>query len=140
MPLGASTVSGLFTDDVLRMMGEFNERPLIMPLSNPTSRAECTSHAAAAATQGRAIFSAGSPFENVTVDGNTMHANQGNNFYVFPGLGLGTILVGADHISDGMLNAAAEAIPKILDDAALSRGEIYPRINQIRQGRVSTKP
>lgn len=130
--LGASTVTGLFTDDVLQMMGEFNERPVIMPLSNPTSRAECTSEAAAKATQGRAIFSAGSPFESVTVDGNTMHANQGNNFYVFPGLGLGTILVGADHISDGMLNAAAEAIPKILDREALSRGEIYPRINQIR--------
>jgi malic enzyme len=91
--LGASTVSGLFTDDVLRMMGEHNERPVIMPLSNPTSQAECTSQAAAHATQGRAIFSAGSPFESVTVDENTMHANQGNNFYVFPGLGLGTILV-----------------------------------------------
>ena len=131
--LGASTVSGLFTDDVLRMMGEFNERPIIMPLSNPTSRAECTSKAAAEATGGRAIFSAGSPFEPVTVDGNTMHANQGNNFYVFPGLGLGTILVGADHISDGMLNAAAEAIPNILSEEALSRGEIYPHINQIRE-------
>ena len=61
-----------------------------------------------------------------------MHANQGNNFYVFPGLGLGSILVGSDHISDGMLNAAAEAIPKILSEEALARGEIYPRINQIR--------
>jgi malate dehydrogenase (decarboxylating) len=130
--LGASTVSGLFTEEVLQLMGEINHRPLIMPLSNPTSRAECTAAAAAAATGGRAIFSAGSPFESVTVDGTTMHANQGNNFYVFPGLGLGTILVGADHISDGMLNAAAEAIPAFLDDAALARGEIYPRINQIR--------
>ena len=81
-----------------------------MPLSNPTSRAECTSAAAAAATGGRAIFSSGSPFESQRVDGRYMHANQGNNFYVFPGLGLGSILVGSDHISDGMLNAAAEAI------------------------------
>lgn len=130
--LGASTVKGLFTDDVLELMGEINQRPVIMPLSNPTSRAECTAEAAAQATQGRAIFSSGSPFESVTVDGRYMHANQGNNFYVFPGLGLGAILVGAEHISDGMLNAAAEAIPKTLDQDALSRGQIYPRIDQIR--------
>jgi len=130
--LGASTVKGLFTDEILTLMGEFNERPIIMPLSNPTSRAECTSAAAAAATGGRAIFSSGSPFENQKVDGRYMHANQGNNFYVFPGLGLGSILVGSDHISDGMLNAAAEAIPASLDADALKRGEIYPRIKNIR--------
>lgn len=130
--LGASTVKGLFTEEILQMMGEFNERPVIMPLSNPTSRAECTSKAAAKATGGRALFSSGSPFEHVTTDGKYMHANQGNNFYVFPGLGLGSILVGSDHISDGMLNAAAEAIPRSLDDAALARGEIYPRISAIR--------
>ena len=130
--LGASTVAGLFDDDVLKEMGEINERPIIMPLSNPTSRAECSSTAAANATGGRAIFSSGSPFEHKRVDGRYMHANQGNNFYVFPGLGLGSILVGSDHISDGMLNAAAEAIPKILSEEALARGEIYPRINQIR--------
>jgi len=75
-------------------MGEINERPIIMPLSNPTSRAECTAEAAARATGGRALFSAGSPFPDAVVDGKTMRANQGNNFYVFPGLGLGTILVG----------------------------------------------
>ena len=130
--LGASTVKGLFTDEILALMGEFNERPIIMPLSNPTSRAECTSAAAAAATGGRAIFSSGSPFESQRVDGRYMHANQGNNFYVFPGLGLGSILVGSDHISDGMLNAAAEAIPRSLDADALARGEIYPRISKIR--------
>ena len=130
--LGASTVRGLFTEDVLEAMGEINERPVIMPLSNPTSRAECTSSQAAEATDGRAIFSSGSPFEHKTVNGRYMHANQGNNFYVFPGLGLGSILVGADHISDGMLNAAAEAIPAILSEEQLKRGEIYPRVNQIR--------
>ena len=130
--LGASTVKGLFTDEILGMMGEFNERPIVMPLSNPTSRAECTSAAAARATGGRAIFSSGSPFENQKVDGRYMHANQGNNFYVFPGLGLGSILVGSDHISDGMLNAAAEAIPRSLDADALARGEVYPRIAKIR--------
>jgi malate dehydrogenase (decarboxylating) len=131
--LGASTVKGLFTDEILTMMGEFNERPIIMPLSNPTSRAECTSKAVAKATQGRALFSSGSPFEHVTTDDGTyMHANQGNNFYVFPGLGLGSILVGSDHISDGMLNAAAEAIPRSIPAEGAKRGEIYPRIANIR--------
>mmetsp|Transcript_4762 Transcript_4762/g.12025 ORF Transcript_4762/g.12025 Transcript_4762/m.12025 type:complete len:687 (-) Transcript_4762:44-2104(-) len=131
--MGASTVSGLFTDEILTMMGEYNERPIIMPLSNPTSRAECTAEAVAKATQGRAIFSSGSPFPNTTSDGRTMIANQGNNFYVFPGLGLGSLLVGADHISDGMLNAAAEAIPKSLESDALERGEIYPHVSRIRE-------
>jgi malate dehydrogenase (decarboxylating) len=130
--MGASTARGIFTETILRTMGECHERPIIMPLSNPTSCAECTAEEAAKATGGRAIFSAGSPFDDVVVDGRTMVANQGNNFYVFPGLGLGTILVGADHISDGMLNAAAEAIPKILTREQLNRGEIYPAIKRIR--------
>lgn len=135
--LGASTVSGLFTHEILTRMGELNKNPIIMPLSNPTSRAECTAEAAANATEGRAIFSAGSPFDDVSRGGVTMVANQGNNLYVFPGLGLGSILVGSNYISDGMLNAAAEAIPKTLHDGAIRRRAIYPRIADIRD--VSVK-
>ena len=135
--LGASTVSGLFTHEILTRMGELNKNPIIMPLSNPTSRAECTAEAAANATEGRAIFSAGSPFDDVSRNGVTMVANQGNNLYVFPGLGLGSILVGSNYISDGMLNVAAEAIPKTLHDGAIRRRAIYPRIADIRN--VSVK-
>jgi len=131
--MGASTVQGLFSKEVLEEMGRLNERPVIMPLSNPTSRAECTAEDAAIATQGRALFSSGSPFDDVEVGGRVMRANQGNNFYVFPGLGLGALLSGAPRITDSMLNAASEAIPDMLDSESLARGCIYPRIHQIRE-------
>lgn len=130
--LGVSTVKGLFTEEVLREMGTINERPIIMPLSNPTSRAECTAEEAARATGGRAIFSAGSPFEDVEIDGRAMKANQGNNFYVFPGLGLGAVLSKSRVISDGMLQAAALAIPNMLTSAQYESGTIFPSIDRIR--------
>ena len=130
--LGVSTVKGLFTDEVLREMGKINERPIIMPLSNPTSRAECTAEEAARATGGRAIFSAGSPFEDVEIDGTVMKANQGNNFYVFPGLGLGAVLSKSRVISDGMLQAAALAIPNMLTSEQYESGTIFPSIDRIR--------
>ena len=130
--LGVSTVKGLFTKDILKTMGDINERPIIMPLSNPTSRAECTSEEAADATGGRAIFSSGSPFDDVEVNGRVMKANQGNNFYVFPGLGLGSVLSKSPIISDGMLQAAAKAIPAMLTPEQLQAGVIYPRIDRIR--------
>jgi malate dehydrogenase (decarboxylating) len=113
-------------------MGTINERPIIMPLSNPTSRAECTAEEAARATGGRAIFSAGSPFEDVEIDGRAMKANQGNNFYVFPGLGLGAVLSKSRVISDGMLQAAALAIPNMLTSAQYESGTIFPSIDRIR--------
>jgi len=130
--LGVSTVKGLFTDEVLREMGKINERPIIMPLSNPTSRAECTAEEAARATGGRAIFSAGSPFEDVEINGTVMKANQGNNFYVFPGLGLGAVLSKSRVISDGMLQAAALAIPNMLTTEQYESGTIFPSIDRIR--------
>lgn len=131
--MGVSTVSGLFTREVLQKMGEINERPIIMPLSNPTSRAECTAQQAAEATGGRAIFSAGSPFEDVEMpNGHVMKANQGNNFYVFPGVGLGALLSKSSVISDGMLQAAAMAVPAMLTREQHESGTIFPRINRIR--------
>ena len=130
--LGLSTVAGLFTQEVLQAMGQYNEQPMIFPLSNPTSRAECTAQAAADATQGRAIFSAGSPFPDAHAGGRVVKANQGNNFYVFGGLGLGVLLSGATIVSDGMLQAAAEALPGMLSEDDLARGIIYPRVGDIR--------
>lgn len=130
--LGLSTVSGLFTEDVLTAMGQYNERPMIFPLSNPTSRAECTSQQAANTTQGRAIFSSGSPFPDAQAGGRTVKANQGNNFYVFGGVGLGVLLSGASHVSDAMLQAAAEALPCMLTQDDMRTGTIYPRVAEIR--------
>ena len=131
--LGLSTVHGLFSETALRRMGELNDRPLIFPLSNPTSRSECTCAEAAAATDGRAIFACGSPFEDAAGrSGRVVRANQGNNFFVFPGVGLGVLLCGATQVTDGMLIAAAEALPKLLSADDLKAGSIYPRVAQIR--------
>jgi len=132
--LGLSTVSGLFSEKALTAMGQLNERPLIFPLSNPTSRAECTAEAAATHTGGRCIFAAGSPFADVLLpNGKLITANQCNNMFVFPGLGLGTVISGAEHVSDAMLQAAAEALPKLLSAADLADSRIFPRIKDIRR-------
>jgi malate dehydrogenase (decarboxylating) len=130
--LGLSTKKGLFTSEALIAMGQLNERPLIFPLSNPTSKAECTCAEAATATDGRAIFGAGSPFADASAGGRTVRANQMNNFHVFPGVGLGVLLSGAEVVSDGMLQAAAEALPRMLTLDDLSSGYIYPRVRDIR--------
>ena len=130
--LGLSTVRGLFSADVLRAMAALNARPIIFPLSNPTSRAECTCEEAAQATDGRAIFGSGSPFPDAVVNGRTVKANQANNFFIFPGVGLGTLLSGASVVSDGMLQAAAESLPQMLTPEALAEGAIFPRVRDIR--------
>jgi malate dehydrogenase (decarboxylating) len=135
--LGLSTVKGLFSEKALRMMSQLNARPLILPLSNPTSRSECTCEQAAVASEGRAIFACGSPFpDHVMPDGTVVRANQGNNFFVFPGVGLGAALCGAARVTDGMLIAAAEALPTLLTAADHAAARIYPRVSDIR--RVST--
>lgn len=134
--LGLSTVAGLFSEKALTAMGQLNTRPLIFPLSNPTSRAECTAEAAAKHTGGRCIFAAGSPFADVVMDGKRITANQCNNMFVFPGLGLGVVISGAEHVSDSMLQAAAEALPKLLSPSDLADSRIFPRIPDIRK--VST--
>jgi malate dehydrogenase (decarboxylating) len=131
--LGLSTVHGLFTEKTLRRMGELNARPLIFPLSNPTSRSECTCEEAAVATDGRAIFACGSPFDDAAgPSGKVVRANQGNNFFVFPGVGLGVLLCGASLVTDCMLIAAAEALPQLLSAEDLAVGCIYPRVAHIR--------
>lgn len=130
--LGLSTVHGLFSQNALRRMGQINERPLIFPLSNPTSRSECTAEEAATATEGRCIFACGSPFEDAQAGGRTVRANQGNNFFVFPGVGLGVLLCGAANVTDSMLIAAAEALPRLLSEHDLEVGCIYPRVKDIR--------
>eukprot|EP00811_Abedinium_folium_P001199 NODE_11097_length_1308_cov_4.927180.p1 GENE.NODE_11097_length_1308_cov_4.927180~~NODE_11097_length_1308_cov_4.927180.p1 ORF type:complete len:270 (-),score=93.94 NODE_11097_length_1308_cov_4.927180:299-1108(-) len=131
--MGASTVGGLFTREVLEFMGETNHRPFIAALSNPTSHAECTIEEAAAATNGRCLFSAGSPFEDVEHSGRIVAGNQGNNFYIFPGLGLAVIVGQCGSVSDGMLRASAEALPKMLSQEQLDAGRLYPGIKHIRK-------
>nr|GMD31617.1 NAD-dependent malic enzyme 59 kDa isoform, mitochondrial [Ipomoea batatas] len=108
--LGLSGVGGIFTEEVLRAMRESDSsKPAIFAMSNPTNNAECTAADAFKYAGGNSVFGSGSPFDNVDLgNGKVGHVNQANNMYLFPGIGLGALLSGARHISDKMLEAAAE--------------------------------
>jgi malate dehydrogenase (oxaloacetate-decarboxylating)(NADP+) len=130
--IGVSGQPSTFTRPVLEAMARFNERPIVFALSNPTSKAECTAEAAYAWTQGRAIFASGSPFEPVTIHGKTYVPGQGNNAYIFPGVGLGVIVCGARLVTDEMFFAAAKALAHEVSEADLEQGRIYPPLAKIR--------
>ncbi|KAK1261488.1 hypothetical protein QJS04_geneDACA008734 [Acorus gramineus] len=118
--LGLSAVGGLFSKEVLEALKDSTStRPAIFAMSNPTKNAECTPEEAFSILGDHIIFASGSPFNDVVLgDGGIGHSNQGNNMYLFPGIGLGTLLSGARIISDGMLQAAAECIRDITKEVA----------------------
>ncbi|MEO1036998.1 MAG: NAD-dependent malic enzyme [Pseudomonadota bacterium] len=130
--IGATGAPGLFTREVLELMAALHERPIVFALSNPTSRAECTAEEAYRATQGRAIFASGSPFGPVNYGGRTLVPGQGNNVYIFPGIGLGAVAVNASGINDAMFLAAAKALAARVDAEALANGTVYPALTDIR--------
>ena len=135
--IGVSGQGGSFTPDVLHTMAEINDgtsgRPLIMALSNPTAKAECTAEEAYKHTQGRAIFASGSPFADVTMHGRTYCPGQGNNAYIFPGVGLGIMASGATRVPDEMFFAAARTLSEQVTDKDLALDRIYPAISRIRE-------
>ena len=131
--LGLSGQPQTFTQDIIEAMSEINERPLISALSNPTSKAECTAEQAYTWSEGRAIFASGSPFAPVKFNNRTFVPGQGNNAYIFPGVGLGAIVSGSRVVTDDMFLAAAHSLSNLVTENDLERGRVYPPLSHIRE-------
>jgi malate dehydrogenase (oxaloacetate-decarboxylating)(NADP+) len=129
--IGVSTVPKLFNQQVIEAMAEINERPIIFPYSNPTSRSECTAEEAYRWSQGRAIFASGSPFPPVEVAGKTFVPGQGNNVYIFPAMGMAIFATEAKRVTEEMFIVAARAVAEQVTDQSLATGLIYPPQSQI---------
>ncbi|KAG9449109.1 hypothetical protein H6P81_009074 [Aristolochia fimbriata] len=131
--IGSSGVGRTFTKEVVEAMASFNEKPLILALSNPTSQSECTAEEAYTWSKGRAIFASGSPFDPVEYNGKTFVPGQANNAYIFPGFGLGLVMAGAIRVHDEMLLAASEALAAQVTQENFDNGLIYPPFSNIRK-------
>jgi malate dehydrogenase (oxaloacetate-decarboxylating)(NADP+) len=131
--IGAAGVGIAFTPEVLAAMAEINERPIVFALSNPTSKGECTAEQAYHGTGGRALFACGSPYSPVVLDGKTFVPRQGNNSYIFPGVGLGVIASGARLVTDEMFMAAAHTLASLVSDADIAQGSLYPALPRLRE-------
>jgi malate dehydrogenase (oxaloacetate-decarboxylating) len=129
--VGTSTVGGAFTERVIREMSKRVERPLIFPLSNPTERIEAVPADLIHWTEGRGLVGTGTPWAPVTYKGTDYHIGQANNALVYPGIGLGTIVSHADHVTDGMLLASAEAVAGLVDVSRPGAG-VLPDVSNLR--------
>ncbi|KAJ7149425.1 hypothetical protein C8R43DRAFT_502817 [Mycena crocata] len=130
--IGLSTISGAFTPAVISSMATLNPRPIIFPLSNPVALSECTFTDALEHTKGTVLFASGSPFDEVIYNGKIMSPGQGNNMYIFPGLGLGAILARTSRVTDSMVEAASLGLANALTPEEVEYGLLYPRIERIR--------
>ncbi|KAJ8421559.1 hypothetical protein Cgig2_025992 [Carnegiea gigantea] len=139
--IGSSGVGKAFTKEIIEAMASFNERPLIMALSNPTLQSECTAEEAYTWSKGRAIFASGSPFDSVEYEGKTFVPGQvgdvtfveANNAYIFPGFGFGLVISGAIRVHNEMLLAASEALAGQVTQENYEKGMIYPPFSNIRK-------
>ena len=129
--LGTTGTAGSFDETVIRALGA-EGRPIVMPLSNPTSSSEATPEEILRLTEGRAIVATGSPFPAVTWGGQVHQISQANNVYIFPGLGLGAIAAEATQVSDAMIMAAATALAAMVSPERLAAGSLYPHIDDLR--------
>ena len=130
--IGVGATPGMFTREVIEEMSRLNERPIVFALSNPTSKAECTAEQAYAWSGGKALFASGSPFDPVTYDGRRFVPRQGNNSYIFPGVGLGVVAVRSSRVTDEMFMAAARTLAASVGEDDLAQGSLYPPLNRVR--------
>jgi malate dehydrogenase (oxaloacetate-decarboxylating)(NADP+) len=130
--IGVSGQPGMFNQLIVEKMAEQNDRPIIFALSNPTSKSECTAEQAYTWSQGRAIFASGSPFGPVRFNGKTLVPGQGNNAYIFPGVGLGVSFCKARSVTNDMFLKAASALADEVSEQDLYLGRIYPSLEKIR--------
>ncbi|CCM00644.1 uncharacterized protein FIBRA_02681 [Fibroporia radiculosa] len=130
--LGLSTIKGAFNQSVIETMSALNPRPIVFPLSNPVRLSECEYSDAVAWSQGRVIFASGSPYQPLEYNGLLMQPGQGNNMYVFPGLGLGAILSRASAVTDSMVEASSLGLADSLTAEERAQDLVYPRVERIR--------
>jgi len=131
--IGTTGHAGQFTEAIVRRMAAHVERPAIFPFSNPTDLSEAVPADLLDWTDGRALIATGSPFEPVQHRGRVHRVSQGNNVYVFPGVGLGALIARASRIPDEFFTAAAHAIAAMVGDADLSAGQLLPRLSNLRE-------
>jgi len=131
--IGATAKGGTFTPAILEKMAQLHDQPIIFALSNPTSKAECTAEEAYNYTKGKAIFASGSPFAPVQVREGLKVPGQGNNAYIFPGLGLGVLQSKATRVNDEMLIASAKALAEAVSPIRIQQGCLYPPLRDIRE-------
>jgi len=131
--IGTSGQPGAFHEQVVRSMAAGVEAPVILPMSNPTANSEAVPEDLLAWTDGRALVATGSPFAPVQHGGRTVHVGQGNNVFVFPALGLGSLLAEATEVSDDMITRAADALAGQITEDELERGLLYPDVSRLRE-------
>ena len=130
--IGTTGQPRVFSETVIRTMGRHADRPVVLALSNPTSKTEGIPAEIAAWTEGRALIATGSPFEPIELGGRSIPVSQCNNVYVFPGVGLGAIVSGARQVTDSMFAAAAETLAAQVSESDLRHGALYPPVDDLR--------
>jgi malic enzyme len=135
--IGTSGQPGIFDQRVVRAMLEYTERPVIFPLSNPTSKSEARPVDLLAWSQGRALIATGSPFDAVSLGGKLHRIAQGNNVYVFPGVGLGALVAEARVVTDSMFTVAAAQLAACVAEGDLAQGSLFPPLPELRNVTLS---
>lgn len=135
--VGVAGQPDVFDTPVLNAMADINDQPIVFALSNPTSQSECTAEEAFLHTNGSVLFASGSPFPDVEWNGKTHKISQGNNAYIFPGIGLGICVSGASKVTDDMFLKAAESLSDAVTEKDISQGRLYPPLKKIRNVSVA---